>query len=47
MAFGPSFDAAAAVLKHIAQPWLNAGATHTESIKTRMAARSFISLPGR
>ena len=47
MAFWPSFEAAAAVLKHIAQPWLNAGAAHAESINARMAARSFISLPAR
>jgi hypothetical protein len=47
MAFWPSFEAAAAVLTHIAQPWLNAGAAHAESIKTSMAARSFILLPAR
>src|SRR2546422_5771586 len=47
MAFCPSFEAAAAVLKHIAQPWLNAGAAHAETIKTSMAVRSFISLPAQ
>jgi len=42
-----TLEAAAAVLKHIAQPWLKAGAAHMESNKPSIATRSFISLPAR
>jgi hypothetical protein len=35
------------VLKHMAQPWLKAGAAHMESNNASIAARSFISLPVR
>src|SRR5438094_8280658 len=47
IAFWPSLEVAAAELRHMAQPWLNAGVAHKKNDKTRSAARAVISLPDR
>src|SRR6266704_5806972 len=45
IAFCPSLEVASAELRHMAQPWLKAGAAHSKNTAVRSVARILISLP--
>src|SRR6267143_610391 len=47
IALWPSLEVAAAELRHMAQPWLDAGVAHKKSTKTKSAQRTLISLPNK
>ena len=47
IAFRPSLEVASAELRHMAHPWLKAGAAHRKTNPQRMANRRLISLQDR